>query len=337
MLPIRLSDGKDQSVADALNEIHKLSKKVSRSLSRGWSGVPEDWRPCEGFYHFHFWWSVQVGMPKATEFCAVLPWRGTEIGDCLMQYAASRYVPINRLVSDKLDARQVQEPMFIPIPHLLEEPQGVGTIPKWLQPLDNGGCWVIDSLDHRRTIQSAVMVLRLVIKDGEACRAFIRPSAVREDQLPDEMIEGRSQLIDDFPGDDREFCKHIIRYGSLNNILSGSQIVVTTDAVRLDSAPNFMPQFFEVLLGPFDLSPIAFQIRRHGVNSAYDQQAEDAQGGRDSHSEAERLSSQSEESHPPREITPLPPLAEVASRTTPARQRGGYTATNTRSGSPEDA
>ena len=254
------SDSQDKLVTDAIDKINKLAKKLGGSFPGGWPGFPEDWRPSKGFYHFHFRWPKKVRVSEAVEFCAVLPWSGVEIGDYFMNHAAVHHVHVSRAIGDKPDARKVQEPVLIPIPHLMEEAERVGTVPQWLQPIDDCGCPIIDSLDHGST---ALFVLRLAVKDGETCHTFIRPFPICENQLPDEVIKGRPQLINNLTRYDREVSKQIIRHRGLNDPFVGFRIVVGMDSMRLDTTPDFAPQLFEVLPGPFDLSPITFEIRRH--------------------------------------------------------------------------
>src|SRR6266508_6088905 len=114
----------------------------------------------------------------------------------------------------------------------------------------------------------------------------------------------------------------------------GNRILVSSKEVR-----DVAFERIEMTLRPVDLCSTTDEIRRalglsHGVYSAYEEKTAHAERRGDSGAEAQRLSPRPEESHRARKITPQTPPEEVGSKTKPARRRGGYSATRTRSGSP---
>ena len=97
---------------------------------------------------------------------------------------------------------------------------------------------------------------------------------------------------------------------------------------------HFSIQIIHMTLCPLKLT-MEFAISRHSeVGLRHEEETEDQEGSGDSHSEAGRLLQESEES---RHAVTDQRHQEVTAETAPSHRRGGYTATRTHLGNPEDA
>src|SRR5229473_1023637 len=101
-------------------------------------------------------------------------------------------------------------------------------------------------------------------------------------------------------------------------------------ALFVDKGVTTPPEISKVFLCPIEPSEGVIKRMGHEVCSAYGKEAANAEGPRNPDLQAQRLSPRPEESRRAgtKEVTPPPP-EEVASKTKPARQRGGYSATRT--------
>ncbi len=175
-------------------------------------------------------------------------------------------------------------------------------------------------------------------KDRECgvSRGLVR--GIGENQLPREMIETRSDIVNAVPENRRETPRG--RFVDDEKHVAKFLVVLKRDSadVTCEVSVALFSESLYVLLCPVEFEANAVQGMRHEVDSAYGEETEDTKGPRDPDSEARRLPPGPEESRRAgtEEVTPPPP-AEVASRTTLGRRRGGYSARRTRSGNPEDA
>lgn len=158
-----------------------------------------------------------------------------------------------------------------------------------------------------------------------------------------EQFESRPQLVDDFSNDNRVSDKEGSVPDGVENSFAGLWVAFSPDSIAFGAAGRSLQscQFVEMELGPFHFGAGPLNQGVHVVYSGYGRtDPKDAERLRDAHPDSRRVGTE-----PPQdrqaEAEGLNSSAErpgeVTSQTEPAHRHDGYSATHTRSGSPEDA
>lgn len=224
----------------------------------------------------------------------------------------------------------IEQPMFIGHIHTVQDPEGMPLntfgVVVGLHRLDKGCGGIGDTL-YFSPLTGFFKFGRL-LTDREFMFMVGRPF-VCDHQLGDHMIQGGPAVMDDFTSDDGK-AKRRIGTDYTKEVLSRIVIRFSNDfiSIAIQKSGNLDIEILDVLIGPSNLFPNPIQGVTHGGNS------ENVQGGRDSDPKARRLLQESEES---RHAVSDPPQEEVAVQIAPSHPRGGYTATHTHLGTPEDA
>jgi hypothetical protein len=157
-------------------------------------------------------------------------------------------------------------------------------------------------------------------------------TAIEPYQFPHSMIERGSEIMDAISNHQGEICNFRIANVIMEELSARISIFAYDKSciIALSKPIESSLDILEVRIGPFDLQEGTFEHR----GSHHEEETEDQEGCGDSHSEAGRLLQESEESRHP--ITGQR-TQEVTAETAPSHRRGGYTATHTRLGNPEDA
>jgi hypothetical protein len=174
------------------------------------------------------------------------------------------------------------------------------------------------------------------------------PICKRARQLPSQMVEGGSEIVNNVSHPDAGF---FLESGEIGHGLKAKDVIPALAveigshggaiSTVLEGRPDVLIKAVSVFFGPSDFGPAAFQggfvheLLSEGEESpSRSSHAGDAQGIGDTRTEAERLYPQSEEGS---EALTDPPTEEVASQTPRELPRAGCSAKRTRSDSPEDA
>lgn len=164
-------------------------------------------------------------------------------------------------------------------------------------------------------------------------------TAIEPNQFPCRVIQGASQVMDSIPRDNGDVGREAL---AEFNISFQDTIRVKLGAknicVSLNVGIEGTSQIADVMIGPPDFQEgtfkHAYRPPSHEVLLKHEEETENQEGCGDTHSEAGRLLQESEES---RHAVTGQRNQEVTAETAPSHHRGGYTATHTRLGNPEDA
>jgi hypothetical protein len=151
----------------------------------------------------------------------------------------------------------LNDPVFVGVVNVVESPQGMRfrLIPSTirLQPLDE--CF----LTRREVLNECASVVPILItnRENREGRFVVGRAGLEECQLPNELVEGRTQVVGDFPDDDAP----LLGRGSVNlspqDALVCLSIVVREDSVgfSLKEPLNLLLKGFEVHTRPTNLEP----------------------------------------------------------------------------------
>jgi len=123
-----------------------------------------------------------------------------------------------------------------------------------LQSIDGCRCAGANSLYFSTETLRYEFLRRLDLEDRELVSSG-RLLAVGEHQLPDEMVESRPQLVDDFSSQDGEFNWNAAGRMILKRISKSLQVGVGDGSVfaRIKEGVGFQIQIEDVLFGPLEL------------------------------------------------------------------------------------
>lgn len=154
-------------------------------------------------------------------------------------------------------------------------------------------------------------------------------------QFPSNIIEGRPHVMDAVSNHKGQVTDgEFLGIDEARMIDPIFRISITHDGVgvAVEEVPNRLFDKFQMVFGPLTLFEDSVD-GWHG-ESENGEETENAEGRRNSHSEAGRLLQESEES---RHAFSVPPSEEVASQTASSHHRGDCTATHIHSNNPEGA
>lgn len=180
-----------------------------------------------------------------------------------------------------------------------------------------------------------------IVKDGE-CRMSVGFGAIDDHKLPDKMIQGRAQVVNEVSYNQANGLRNRRIQDYAIEVLSCLTITLSERGWWIETHPcgDLVIDRLKVIIRPFDLSPWPVEWMRHEVQSAYGQDAAHETGSGDTDSQAQGLRRHPQrrrEAHQEAEGVTGSTPEEVAPQTDHTHRSGGYSATRTRLGSPEDA
>ena len=149
-----------------------------------------------------------------------------------------------------------QEAMLVPNVEVVKEPKGVASVINsmvWLQPLDQclaaSGDTLYFSALHGRSI------FRSVVTD-RALMAVARALSIRNDQLPQEMVDRGTQIMNDLAHKDRETkWGHCTLQRELNYLGLIIRLGNETMRVGRKKSLDFSVELLDLFIGPLNLGP----------------------------------------------------------------------------------
>lgn len=285
-----LGRGSNQLVDDALRELIEIREGFKEWFASG--GAPYelvDDRNCA--CHLHFAWKIER-QAAPLDFCALWQWPIGNVDHEIAQAVGEKEVNFQRGYG--ID-RSVQQAVLVPIPHFIENVEWVGRIvrPKRLQSIDDCERLRIYALDH--SVESA-LVFCLFPEDGESRNPFLRHATIVRDEFPNDVVKGGTGLMDNLTSHDSPPHRSFIGSCEDDQFLALIIDPVSNLTSVMFSGIDLFPQQFEVELSPvkFGLSTHAYRISPHEAYSDHERRetdTEDAEGTRDSGSQAHRVPS----------------------------------------------
>lgn len=162
---------------------------------------------------------------------------------------------------------------------------------------------------------------------------------VLRDEGAGKMVESGAALVDKFPRDDAQFRGRISMGFDANDLAAGLRVELLGHSARFRCIEGVERPMkgLSMFVRPHHLQPWPMEpVGRHEVHSKYGTESNDAEGHGDPGPAKGRVGEGSAESREPEGLNYRPTAREVG-RTSPGDASGGYSATHTRSGSPEDA
>ena len=176
-----------------------------------------------------------------------------------------------------------------------------------------------------------------VVKDGELI-SLGRVIPLRQDKLPNKIVEGTSVVVEHLSDDDIDPLGHGRHILEAADLLSRVIIDIADNDIGFEVLDGQQVPFerLDVLSGPGILNQRSIE-GSHGKTLRKPKYSENPQESRDSCSNTGRVRDELGQGGEADEgITASPPEEELA-QTSPDHRLGGYTAKHTRSGSLEDA
>lgn len=198
-----------------------------------------------------------------------------------------------------------------------------------LQPLDQ--CSGLRRHNLFNSTDTAFGKVSSILENREHGESICDDSAC---QFPRDIVEGRSHIVDTIPNHQGQFLSRDRLWIDNTRMIESNFRVSLGDNVvwvTIEELSNAVFDKFEVLFGPITLCIDTEERGRHLIN---EEETEDQEGCGNSNPEARRLLQGSEEGR--HAVTDQRHEVETA-QTSPSHRRGGYTATHTRLGNPEDA
>ncbi len=248
-------------VAGLFGEVENIFLAPEPSILQGY----RDHSRC---LHLHIILREIVGAPKGCDFCAVVNYAG---GDPSGSDASlARFLCGDpRSNREDLALRQIQRSMLVRVVEFIEKPQGVvqRALPSTvrLQALDQCDRLRPHSLDAVGRVFS-IEVFAGKDRECGVSRGLVR--GIGENQLPREMIETRSDIVNAVPENRRETPRG--RFVDDEKHVAKFLVVLKRDSadVTCEVSVALFPESLDVLLCPVEFEANAVQGMRHEVDSA---------------------------------------------------------------------
>ena len=135
---------------------------------------------------------------------------------------------------------------------------------KWLQRLNQCPCLIAHTAKEDGLGTSVVSFLPLFrLKDGKLGLGFVGGllASFEDDQLPNEVVEGRPKVVNEFPYPDAPHPGARLPSGEIDEKIAGITLIISPDTVglRLQKVPDFTVQGVEFLLCPINLQPVTVE------------------------------------------------------------------------------
>ena len=253
-----------KQVSEAINglprELRKALQEFDDLLSGYKGGFFEEHAGRQiSVFHVHgrFWGNERV------DYCAVL--RSVEPLNDFELSAVIREQEMY-LEAEYLHVPNVQKPMLVDVPQLVEDVQGVPLVVisglERLQTLDECRGSFTDTVNHGET---STLIMRFLMRNGEprersASFEFVWPKASSDEQIPDNIVKTRTEMGDNLADFQREANEDIRRQVDSDSALARIQVVVFSNAIKL-FAPRLLDrrlQISELLLSPFKFGQASF-------------------------------------------------------------------------------
>lgn len=297
------------------------------------TSVPERYEDGDLCIHLHF-------LSGFGDFCAIFQDCRAETYERILREAIP---PLTSVQDAPPGPDDLKQPVLVSIVYLMQQVKRIAPTASpalvWLQPLDSCLMFAAKALNHLSPSATEMGALGALAAApprttheedrelGVACRCF----GLEKRQLPNDSIEGGAQVMGNFPDANAPIKRWQDVYKNAIRVFSRLRIELRADNFIL----GFMPEGFLseneflkfTLCTPY-LEARAIE-RMHEVYSGRgrqeaEEEAEEAEGPRDSRARARRLPSRPQEGG--EALSSTQPPEEIASRTAPGRS-GGCSAT----------